>query len=175
MLTATDGSLKAGNPPDKMRMKIWNEATGQIVYDNLLGAADSTSPTTALGGGSIVIHAASGGGKSGSGQIASLRPEAPIRYVLNPARPNPSRGQATVSFDLPEASEVWIEVFDVQGRQAVDLIRATLDAGRYELPWGARSRERATLEPGIYLLRMRARSIQSAAVYESTSELVLSR
>jgi hypothetical protein len=52
MLTAIDGSL------DKFRIKIWDKATGNIVYDNQLGAADDANPTTAIQGGSIVIHKA---------------------------------------------------------------------------------------------------------------------
>jgi hypothetical protein len=50
LLTATDGA------PDCFRIKIWDTATGAVVYDNQLGAADGANPTTALGGGSIQIH-----------------------------------------------------------------------------------------------------------------------
>jgi hypothetical protein len=37
-------------------IKIWDKATGETIYDNMLGAADSEDPVTAIGGGSIVIH-----------------------------------------------------------------------------------------------------------------------
>ncbi len=50
MLTATDGS------PDRFRIKIWDKLTGEVIYDNMPGQADDALPTTALGGGSIVIH-----------------------------------------------------------------------------------------------------------------------
>ncbi|CAL9619582.1 hypothetical protein SUDANB38_05848 [Streptomyces sp. enrichment culture] len=50
MLTATDAS------PDRFRMKIWKTADSALVYDNQMGAADTAAPTTALSGGSIVIH-----------------------------------------------------------------------------------------------------------------------
>ena len=50
MLSAVDGS------PDKFRIKIWDKATGIVVYDNMFGAGDDSSPTTALSEGSIVIH-----------------------------------------------------------------------------------------------------------------------
>jgi hypothetical protein len=33
-------------------------ASGTIVYDNQLGAAGDSDPTTVIGGGSIVIHKA---------------------------------------------------------------------------------------------------------------------
>jgi hypothetical protein len=38
---------------DKMRMKIWDLASGQVIYDNQPGAADNTDPITEIGGGSI--------------------------------------------------------------------------------------------------------------------------
>jgi hypothetical protein len=41
---------------DKIRIKIWNKSTGQVIYDNQPGSADDASPTTASGEGSIVIH-----------------------------------------------------------------------------------------------------------------------
>jgi len=53
MLTAKDGS------PDTFRMKIWDKNNGDaVVYDSGLAGPDDidTSPMTALGGGSIVIH-----------------------------------------------------------------------------------------------------------------------
>jgi hypothetical protein len=80
-----------------------------------------------------------------------------------------------VSFVLPEASEVWVEVFDVRGRHCGEFIHSTLAPGSYELPWDARSGAGVMLEPGVYLVRMRARAVTSAAAYESTRKLVLSR
>lgn len=56
MLTAIDGEASGGGGIDKFRMKIWDQATGQIVYDNQMNAADGSSAATALAGGSIVIH-----------------------------------------------------------------------------------------------------------------------
>lgn len=50
MLTATDAS------PDRFRIRIWQTADATVVYDNQTGAADAADPTTALAGGSIVIH-----------------------------------------------------------------------------------------------------------------------
>lgn len=57
LLTASDGQVTGGGGIDKFRIKIWDMATGTIVYDNQMGAADNAGATTALGGGSIVIHA----------------------------------------------------------------------------------------------------------------------
>lgn len=56
MLTAVDGQLNGGGGVDKFRIKIWDKATGTIIYDNQLGDADDADATTAIMGGSIVIH-----------------------------------------------------------------------------------------------------------------------
>lgn len=56
LLTAIDGSIAGGGGADKFRIKI-TDASGNIVYDNMLNAPDTSDPTTVLGGGNIQIHA----------------------------------------------------------------------------------------------------------------------
>lgn len=57
MLTAIDGRINGGGGVDKFRIKIWDKNNGDaIVYDNHIGAPDNSDPTTALGGGSVVIQ-----------------------------------------------------------------------------------------------------------------------
>ncbi|HEU0252191.1 MAG TPA: HYR domain-containing protein, partial [Pyrinomonadaceae bacterium] len=56
ILTAIDGQLSGGGGVDKFRIKIWDLGTNSIVYDNQPADADSAALSTALGGGSIVIH-----------------------------------------------------------------------------------------------------------------------
>ncbi|MCX9081301.1 MAG: PKD domain-containing protein [Candidatus Methanoperedens sp.] len=50
MLTAIDGT------PDRFRIKIWNKANEEILYDNKIGSSDTGNDAIELGGGSIVIH-----------------------------------------------------------------------------------------------------------------------
>jgi hypothetical protein len=56
MLTAVDGAVNGGGGTDKFRLKVWNTASNAVVYDNQAGSDDLSTPTTVLGGGSIVIH-----------------------------------------------------------------------------------------------------------------------
>jgi PKD repeat protein len=56
MLSAIDGARPGGGGLDKVRIKIWDKASGMVVYDNQIGAGDDESPTTVIGGGSIVVH-----------------------------------------------------------------------------------------------------------------------
>jgi PKD repeat protein len=56
MLWAIDGQAPGGGGTDRFRIKIWEKTTGDVVYDNQMGAALDAAPTMALGGGSITIH-----------------------------------------------------------------------------------------------------------------------
>jgi len=57
MLSAIDEKLTPSTNVDLFRIKIWDKDAGDaIVYDNNMGDAENDDPTTAIGGGSIVIH-----------------------------------------------------------------------------------------------------------------------
>lgn len=58
MLTAIDGRISGGGDQDRFRIKIWDNATGVIVYDNQPASDDDAelNDATILRGGSIVIH-----------------------------------------------------------------------------------------------------------------------
>ncbi len=75
ILTAIDGQISGGGGQDKLRMKIWDNSGGGLVYDNLFNAPDSSNPTTVLGGGNIVIH------KGGNGNNYNLPAPTLLRSV----------------------------------------------------------------------------------------------
>jgi hypothetical protein len=57
LLTVTDGRENARGA-DGLRIKVWEKATGAVIYDNVQGAAgDLSTDMQGLGGGSIEIHA----------------------------------------------------------------------------------------------------------------------
>jgi hypothetical protein len=55
LLTVTDGEVNGGGGQDKFRIKIWNKATGTVIYDNQAGDVDGADAATVISG-SIVIH-----------------------------------------------------------------------------------------------------------------------
>ena len=57
MLTAIDAKLAPHTDVDLFRIKIWDKDNLDTVeYDNQIGDGGFSDPTTAIGGGSIVIH-----------------------------------------------------------------------------------------------------------------------
>ena len=53
-VTAVDGH--AAREPDRFRIRIWNQRSGDVVYDSEPGADPAGDAATAINGGSIVIH-----------------------------------------------------------------------------------------------------------------------
>ena len=57
MLSAVDAAQTPSTDVDLFRIKIWDKDSGDdVVYDNQLGDAEDADPTTAIGGGSIIVH-----------------------------------------------------------------------------------------------------------------------
>jgi hypothetical protein len=54
-------------------------------------------------------------------------------------------------FNMPEAGNALIEVFDITGRRTAQLSQPTLSAGPHEVSWSA-----SELRPGVYAVRLTA-------------------
>ncbi len=151
-LTAIDGELLSSGTPDLIRIRIWHDASGGLVYDNQRGASDGEDPVTVLGGGSIVIHRPPSSGGRGTESGSAL--PTPTAFAVHPPAPNPSRTGVAMIVDLPEESDVEATVVDVAGRQVERLHSGLLPAGRHELRWPAIDRTGRRVPPGLYLVRV---------------------
>jgi hypothetical protein len=59
LVSAIDAELTPSTDVDLFRIKIWDKVSGDgVIYDNQMGQGEDADPTTAIGGGSIVIHKA---------------------------------------------------------------------------------------------------------------------
>ncbi|MCW0484806.1 HYR domain-containing protein, partial [Gaoshiqia sediminis] len=120
MVSAIDGDLKAKGEPDRFRIKIWESATGSVVYDNQLGADDNAEAITALGGGSVVIH----NPKKKTAEIASVDADDQLVTAVElKAYPNPFTDRLLFEFVAPETVQARIDVYDLNGR----LVKTVLD------------------------------------------------
>jgi len=77
----------------------------------------------------------------------------PSAIALLPVAPNPVVGFANLRYELPEATAVRLQVFDLLGRRVATLADGEKPAGRHEVTWtGSR------LAPGTYFVRLEAGS-----------------
>lgn len=91
-------------------------------------------------GGSDSVHV----GDAGSGPL-------PRAVALSPNYPNPFHGSTRLGYSLPAASQVSLQVFDVQGRVVRTLVNELKPAGRYTVTMNGQG-----LAAGVYLCRLQA-------------------
>jgi len=85
-----------------------------------------------------------------------LNKTVPDEFYLAQAYPNPFNSITRLAFGLPEASNVAISVYDVNGRLVANLVDGKLLAGYHVTIWDA-----GTASTGVYLVRMEASGLNN--------------
>ena len=78
----------------------------------------------------------------------------PERFVLHQNYPNPFNPTTTIQYDLPEATAVRLELYDVLGRRVHVLVDRDQPAGTYRLRWDGRDAGGHGVASGLYLSRL---------------------
>jgi len=73
------------------------------------------------------------------------------RFVLYPAYPNPFNPATTISFNIPEACEVTLRVYDIQGKFVQELVNERKEPGNYRVKFDG-----SRLASGIYFYQLKA-------------------
>ncbi|HKL15737.1 MAG TPA: DUF1501 domain-containing protein [Balneolaceae bacterium] len=73
----------------------------------------------------------------------------PRRFTLNQNYPNPFNPATTITFSLPEASDVELTVFDLNGRKVSTLINQPVQAGEHSVNFDA-----SPLPSGVYFYKL---------------------
>jgi hypothetical protein len=77
----------------------------------------------------------------------------PSAVALLPVAPNPVSASARLRYELPEATTVRLQVFDLLGRRVATLADGEKPAGRHEVSW-----QSSGLASGTYFVRLQAGS-----------------
>jgi sugar lactone lactonase YvrE len=88
----------------------------------------------------------------------------PDKFALGNPYPNPFNPQTTLLYQLPEAVNVDISVYDLSGRLIETLVEGILPAGFHKTNWMADSHP-----SGLYIIRMKT------AGFEASRKVILSR
>ena len=75
---------------------------------------------------------------------------AQVAFRLPPPVPNPSTGEVTVSFSLPQQAQGSVRIYDLRGRFVATLAEGTLAAGRGALAWDGRAADGSAVASGVY-------------------------
>jgi len=82
----------------------------------------------------------------------------PASYVLHQARPSPASGPTSIAYELPEAGDVRLGVYDAVGRLVATLVEGERPAGMHEVTWDATG-----AAGGVYFVRLDAGDVRRNA------------
>ena len=111
--------------------------------------------------GNMEIISAIGAGWNGE-EIQAGITLLPMDYTLNPVYPNPFNPVTTVSYELPNDTDINLSVFDIEGKKLTTLTQGIQSAGSYSVEWNAMG-----LSSGVYFVKL------NAGEFSQTQKLML--
>lgn len=94
----------------------------------------------------------------------------PAKFVLHKAYPNPFNPETTFKFELGEAADVHVRVYDLLGNLVTTLTDSHYRVGQYSLHWDGRDNRGRLLSSGIYFL-----NISSTTGFTNTQKVIFLR
>ena len=101
--------------------------------------------------------AGNGAGLNGEGSVGQL----PTEYGLSANYPNPFNPETTISYQLPEVSDVMLHVYNVQGQKIATLVNERKDAGSYQVVWNGMNDFGQAVAGGMYIYKIIASNADS--------------
>jgi hypothetical protein len=129
------------NPGDKITFKVWDSSSNEML--NMSSSSEAVFEDLQV-------------------SILNLTEVLPDAFSLNQAYPNPFNPVTTLSFELPIASGVSLQIYNLQGREIATLVDGSMDAGYHSIAWNG-DKEAS----GMYFVKM------VAGEYIATQKLML--
>ena len=158
IMNVSDFNLLAGANPERDRSQAIpaGAPAGDYTYDAYLGDYPNTIfsedhfdwAKSAVADGGPMVDNWSNWGEDFSSGLTDDR-IIPTEFAFHAAYPNPFNPQTNLNFDIAEAGNVNLTVYDVQGRVAAGIIDGWYSPGNYTLKFDGRN-----LASGIYFAKL---------------------
>ena len=80
----------------------------------------------------------------------------PEKFALDANFPNPFNPITNIRFQLPEAGNVELKIFNTLGQEIITLASGSYEAGVHNVVWNARDRYGSQVPSGLYVYRLTA-------------------
>ncbi|MDP6170462.1 MAG: T9SS type A sorting domain-containing protein, partial [Candidatus Marinimicrobia bacterium] len=80
----------------------------------------------------------------------------PREFALHNNYPNPFNPVTNIVYDIPEVTDVTLEIYNVMGQRVRTLAQGSHEAGRYQIVWNATNDLGQALSSGMYIYRIQA-------------------
>lgn len=149
------GHIFAGTQKSGVLRSLDTGATWTAVNSGLTNANVGALATNARGD---MFAGTSGNGVFRAQLATGVRETAnaiPATFALAQNYPNPFNPSTVIQYELPQAVEVQLVVFDLTGRRVRALVQQKQQAGRYEIAWDGRNEQGEAIASGLYIYQMR--------------------
>ena len=128
---------------------------GELVVSGswAIGATDGMSGVVISDANTLVIDAG-----AALAIDESLIPEV---FALHQNYPNPFNPVTNIQFDIPEESEVRMEIYNLMGQRVATLVNNTLEPGFHAVKWNGTNDFGKQLSSGMYIYRISANNFTS--------------
>ncbi len=117
----------------EFRLHIYSLFTGTVYFDDL--TVQKTSGTTA---------------------VTDLGKLVPAKFQVFQNYPNPFNPTTTISYALPNPSQVRIVIYDILGREVRTLVNSEQQSGVHNIVWNGLNNDGQQVASGTYIYRVKA-------------------
>ncbi len=93
-------------------------------------------------------------GKAYEPEMSSEEPTEELQFTAT-NYPNPANPGTTIHYILPEAGNVTLTIYNINGQRVATLVNAEMPAGRHTVHWNGRSATGLNTATGMYVYRLR--------------------
>ena len=86
----------------------------------------------------------------------------PDQYALHQNYPNPFNPTTEIRFDLPQASQIWLNVYNTLGQRVATLASGVREAGSHVVMWDGKNANGEDVAAGLYIYELRTGSFSDS-------------
>jgi hypothetical protein len=98
----------------------------------------------------------------------------PTTFAFYPNYPNPFNPATEIKFDLPEPARVKIVIYDLLGREIMNLFDGMKEAGYHSIRWNSSDQRGNKVSSGIYFCRINLRG-ENGQQYNKVLKMLLTK
>jgi len=83
-------------------------------------------------------------------------------YAIRNIYPNPFNNRVYVKYNIPENSNVTIDIFDLSGGIVKELVKGKYNGGEYIVSWDGKNEDGKLVSSGVYLITFISNNIVEA-------------
>ncbi|MGH1363810.1 MAG: S8 family serine peptidase [Calditrichia bacterium] len=98
---------------------------------------------------------------------------APTSFEVSENYPNPFNPSTTISYQLPERSDVKLFVYNMLGQKVRTLVNGEENLGFYSVEWNGQSDVGLPVASGVYIMRFEASGLSNGQRFNRSSKMIL--